>query len=78
MFVNCKNCDHQCHCESDKVKSEHYTPLMDLCSCTKCEHEIKKLSMRSVYHVNKMNGILILYIIFLVAVIGTTYWIFKD
>jgi len=25
-----------------------------------------------------MNGILILYIIFLVAVIGTAYWIFKD
>jgi hypothetical protein len=43
MFVNCKNCDHQCHCESDKVKSEHYTPLMDLCSCTKCEHKTKEI-----------------------------------
>jgi hypothetical protein len=36
----CKHCDHDCHCEADKVKAEHYSPLMELCGCEKCEHEI--------------------------------------
>ena len=42
MFVKCKNCEHQCHCESVKIDAEHYTPLMDICSCKKCEHTAKE------------------------------------
>ena len=42
MMVKCKNCGHGCHCESDKIDSEHYTPLMDLCECKKCQHEAKE------------------------------------
>jgi len=42
MMVNCKTCGHGCHCESDKIDSEHYTPLMDVCECKKCQHEIKE------------------------------------
>ena len=32
----CRKCDCVCHCNQE----EHYTPLMDLCPCDKCEHEI--------------------------------------
>ena len=35
-YLKCKNCDHECHCKKD----EHYSPLMELCGCEKCEHEI--------------------------------------
>ena len=42
MFIKCKDCSHQCHCESAKIDSEHYTPLMDICPCKKCRHEEKK------------------------------------
>ena len=42
MMVNCKTCGHGCHCESDKIDSEHYTPLMDVCECKKCQHEVKE------------------------------------
>ena len=42
MMVRCKNCGHGCHCSEDKIDSEHYTPLMDLCECKKCLHEVEK------------------------------------
>jgi hypothetical protein len=42
MMVKCKTCGHGCHCESDKIDSEHYTPLMDVCECKKCQHEVKE------------------------------------
>jgi len=38
----CKNCDHSCHCAEDQKDTEHYTPLMELCSCSKCEHETEE------------------------------------
>jgi len=38
----CKNCKCQCHCEQDKINSEHYTQLMDICQCKKCEHEVEE------------------------------------
>ena len=43
MMVKCKICGHGCHCESDKIDSEHYTPLMDMCECKKCQHEVKEI-----------------------------------
>ena len=42
MMVKCKTCGHGCHCESDKINSQHYTPLMDVCECKKCQHEVKE------------------------------------
>jgi hypothetical protein len=42
MMVKCKTCGHGCHCESDKIDSEHYTPLMDVCECKKCQHEVEE------------------------------------
>ena len=36
----CENCNHACHCKEDKEGVEHFTPLMDMCECKKCEHEI--------------------------------------
>ena len=43
MMVKCKTCGHGCHCSEDKIDSEHYTPLMDLCECKKCQHEVKEI-----------------------------------
>jgi len=43
MMVKCKNCGHGCHCSEDKIDSEHYTPLMDLCECKQCLHEVKEI-----------------------------------
>ena len=42
-MVKCKTCGHGCHCSEDKIDSEHYTPLMDLCECKKCQHEVKEI-----------------------------------
>lgn len=42
MFVKCKTCGCGCHCKEDKIEGDHYTPLMDICACKKCNHEEQK------------------------------------
>jgi hypothetical protein len=43
MMVKCKTCGHGCHCSEDKIDSGHYTPLMDVCECKQCQHEVKEI-----------------------------------